>query len=100
MVKMKQLLIYVLTTISFLFSVNFSVGHAWAHDNSDGGGTLLCDKIKLMELKEAVNKCKQLAYLNFLEEKLANVNDFKARCDYLDYEVSNSFHYELSQLTS
>ena len=82
-----KLLIYVLTTTSFLFSVNFSLGHAWASDVNDSG-TLLCDKNKVMELKEAVNKCKQLAYLNFLEEKLANVNDFKARCDYLDYEVS------------
>ena len=86
MVKMK-LLIYVLTTTNFLFSVNFSLSHAWASDGDDSG-TLLCDKNKVMELKEAVNKCKQLAYLNFLEEKLANVNDFKARCDYLDYEVS------------
>ena len=82
-----KLLIYVLTTTSFLFTVNFSLSHAWASDGDDSG-TLLCDKNKVMELKEAVNKCKQLAYLNFLEEKLANVNDFKARCDYLDYEVS------------
>ncbi len=53
--------------------------------------TALCDKPRLMEMKEMVKKCWELAYINFLEEKLDNVEDFEARCNYLNYKVG----YEL-----
>ena len=78
MVKMKPF-IYVST----LFSISFSVSNAWISD----GGSTFCDKTKLMKLRDDVKGCNQLAYQNFLEEKLSNVEEFKARCDYLDYQV-------------
>jgi hypothetical protein len=69
--------------VSTLFSISFSVSNAWISD----GGSTFCDKTKLMKLKDDVKECKQLAYQNFLEEKLAKADEFKARCDYLDYQV-------------
>ena len=79
--------IYVLSSI-FLFSANFSVCYAWADDTNSGGGSTFCDEGKLMKLKGEVKKCQQLAYQNFLEEKISKVNEFKARCDYLDFQAS------------
>ena len=82
--------IYVLSSI-FLFSANFSVGHAWTDDTSAEGGSTFCGEKRLMKLKGEVKKCQQLAYQNFLEEKISNVNEFKARCDYLDFQASPLF---------
>ena len=59
------------------------------HDTNDGEGSTFCEEEKLMKLKSEVRKCQQLAYHNFLEEKLSNVNEFKARCDYLDFQASD-----------
>lgn len=49
--------------------------------------TALCDEDRLAEMKKAVDECWTLAYLNFLEEKLLMVEDFDARCNYLNFKV-------------
>lgn len=49
--------------------------------------TALCDEQRLAEMKKAVDDCWNLAYLNFLEEKLVMVEDFEARCNYLNFKV-------------
>ena len=84
MVKMKSFINILTSTL--LFSASLSVGHAWAEDLN--AGSTLCGAKKLTKMKSEVKKCQQLAYQNFLEEKINNVNEFKARCDYLDYQAS------------
>ena len=52
--------------------------------------TTMCGKSKYAEMKKMAGECWKLAYLNFLEEKLAHVEDFEARCNFLNYKVSCS----------
>ena len=49
--------------------------------------TSKCDKDQLGNLKSLVKTCWDVAYVNFIEEKLAFVPDREARCNYLDFKV-------------
>lgn len=82
MVKMKLFI----SAFSWLLFVNLS--HAWNPEEKEEETTLLCEAHRLARLKEMVKDCWDLAYVNFLEEKLVMVDDFTARCDYLNYKVN------------
>ena len=61
--------------------------HAKNHDLHDKEETLLCDRQRFAELRKDVKECWNLAYLNFLEEKLVNIEDNVARCNHLNFKV-------------